>query len=83
MNNNSGYYRYAHLGETCKTDFSALVSNTKYFPMNAPVYSVFPTVMQHYPARTHNIKTQEYEEQDRKGVVEKETYVRPKCCGNF
>ena len=43
---------YAILGQSCQTSMAVLVENTKFLPMNDPVYDIYYTRMLKYPA-TH------------------------------
>lgn len=44
---------YAYLGQSCQTSMSVLIDNRKFFPLDDPIYDVFITKMQRYPA-THD-----------------------------
>lgn len=49
MNDNRG--TYATLGNSCQTSLAILTSNTKYIPLDDPVYAQYYTNMYLYPGR--------------------------------
>ena len=46
----SYHYIYAQLGQSCQVSMDALLDNTKFFPINDPIYSLVYTKMDEYPA---------------------------------
>lgn len=53
MNQKSQNPIYAHLGESCQTSSAILTSNTKFFPLNDPLYKLYYTRSARYPGPIH------------------------------
>lgn len=69
----SFHYSYAQLGQSCQTDFSVLTDNSKFYPLDEPLYNVPYTKMNTFPAYvTDKDKLQNKEIKKKK----------EKCCGN-
>lgn len=47
---------YAYLGQSCQTSMEVLIDNKKFFPLNNPIYDVFFTNMQRYPATSNELQ---------------------------
>ncbi len=69
---------YAILGNTCQTSLNVLTSNTKFIPMDDPIYNMIYTKMNLYPGRTNE---EEKEDKNEKKDDAKESYKAPGCCG--
>lgn len=77
---------YARLGQSCQTSMAVLIDNRKFFPLNDPVYDLYYTKMQKYPA-THEELQPISEEVEKPEDIKtaKQTVRRPEeysgCCG--
>lgn len=65
---------YAILGDSCQTSSAVLISNTKFIPMDDPVYEQFYTHTHLYPAWNETMRDEEVQEP-------RQRVVKSSCCG--
>lgn len=73
---------YAILGNACQSSLSTIVSNTKFLPVDDPVYNMVYTHTHLYPGHENSWNQKELKDEKEKEKEIKENYVsRPYCCG--
>jgi hypothetical protein len=82
------YTNYARLGYSCQTNMDTIVDNSKFFPIDDPVYKIFYTKMKQYPLANeiNPVLSSEVERpEDIKTTKQKikipENFKTPACCG--